>query len=78
MPKPKAHASTITVAESPRKKNFRLYQSKIDRAREILGTKTETETIEKALDLVVFRNGLVKGVRAMRETGLVNVFDDYE
>ncbi len=36
------------------RKNLRLTQKKIDRAKEILGTSTETETIEQALDLVAF------------------------
>jgi hypothetical protein len=65
-------------AEAPRKKNLRLHQSKIDEAREILGTATETETIEAALDLVVFRKELAEGVRAMRGTKLVNLFDEAE
>ena len=34
------------------RKNLGLSQAKIDRAKRILGTKTETETIEQALDLV--------------------------
>lgn len=58
------------------KKNFRLHQAKIDRARELLGTKTETETVEMALDLVVFRDELIKGVRAMRGTKLERVLND--
>lgn len=61
-------------AESPKKKNLRLHQSKIDEARAILGTSTETETIEAALDLVVFRKELTEGVRAMRGANLVNLF----
>lgn len=36
-----------------RHKHLRLDQSKIDRARKILGASTETEAIEKSLDLVV-------------------------
>jgi hypothetical protein len=60
----------------PRKKNLRLHQSKIDEAREILGTKTETETIETALDLVVFRKELLDGVRAMRGANLLNLFGE--
>lgn len=62
--------------EPARKKNVRLHQSKIDAARAILGTTTETETIEAALDLVVFRSELVEGVRAMRGANLVNLFDE--
>lgn len=61
---------------SPRKKNIRLHQWKIDEAKAILGTETETETIETALDLVVFRDELVRGVRAMRGARLENLFED--
>jgi hypothetical protein len=45
------------------RKNLRLSQTKIDRAKKILGTTTETETIEQALDLVAFREEVVKGIR---------------
>ena len=62
------------AGEAPRKKNLRLHQSKIDEAKRILGTATETETIEAALDLVVFRKELVDGVRAMRGANLVKLF----
>jgi hypothetical protein len=64
------------ASESPKKKNLRLHQSKIDEAKAILGTATETETIEAALDLVVFRKELVEGVRAMRGAQLVDLFHD--
>ncbi len=47
------------------RKNIRLDQHTLDVARHILGAKTETETIRKALDLVAFRKELVDGVRAM-------------
>lgn len=62
------------AAEPARRKNLRLTQSKIDEAREVLGTATETETIEAALDLVVFRKELVEGIRAMRGAELEDVF----
>lgn len=48
------------------RKNFRLPQSKLDVARQILGTKTETETIERALDLVAFGERLAKGTEEAR------------
>lgn len=60
--------------EPARKKNIRLQQWKIDEAREVLGTSTETETIEAALDLVVFRKELVDGIRAMQGAALEDVF----
>lgn len=51
------------------RKNVRLSQRKIDRAKRILGTCTETETIEQALDLVAFREEVVRGIRRIAETG---------
>lgn len=68
--------SSSDLPEAPRKKNYRLRQSKIDRAMEILGTSTETETIEQALDMIALRDRLVAGVRNMRGAGLVDIFAD--
>jgi len=64
------------ATEIPRRKNMRLHQSKIDRAREVLGTRTETETIERALDLVAFREAVLGGFDKMYGSGLVNVMDE--
>jgi hypothetical protein len=50
------------------RKNVRLDQHSLDAARRILGVKTETEAIARALDLVIFRKELVDGVRAMYGT----------
>jgi hypothetical protein len=58
------------------RKNYRLHQAKIDRAREILGTTTETETIERALDLVAFGEQLRHGADALRGTKLADVFGE--
>jgi hypothetical protein len=58
------------------RKNLRLNQAKLDRARRILGTKTETETVDQALDLVAFRNEVMDGVR--RLAGAKNVRDVLE
>ena len=60
--------------EPLKRKNYRLPQSKIDRVREILGTETETETIERALDLVAFGEQLQAGVDRMRGKHLVDIF----
>ncbi len=46
-------------------KTYRLNPGKVAAAQRILGTPTATETIEAALDMVVFRNELVAGTRAM-------------
>lgn len=45
------------------RKNMRLRQDLIDRAKRILGTKTETETVEQALELVAFRREVSDGIR---------------
>ena len=61
------------------RKNLRLTQSKINKAKKILGTKTETETIEQALDLVVFRKEVLEGIDRIAGTGGVqNVFGEDE
>jgi hypothetical protein len=62
--------------EVPRKKNFRLRQSEIDRAMKILGTRTETETIEQALQMIAFQQEMLDAVDAMYGAGVVNVFDE--
>ncbi len=53
------------------RKNVRLTQGKIDRARKILGTKTETETIEEALDLVAYRQEVVAGIERIAGSGAI-------
>ena len=52
--------------ELPKRKNYRLQQSKLDAARRVLGTTTETETIDRALDLVVFGERLASGTARAR------------
>jgi hypothetical protein len=44
---------------------FRLTPDKVAAAQRILGTATATETIETALDMIVFRKKLVTGTAAM-------------
>lgn len=61
------------------RKNLRLTQEKIDRAREILGTETETETVEQALDLVAFRSEVLKGIEDLADSKLLrDVYDPGE
>jgi hypothetical protein len=54
------------------RKNMRLRQDLIDRARKILGTRTETETVEQALEMVAFREEVVEGILAMAGTHAVD------
>jgi predicted nucleic acid-binding protein len=55
-----------TRSGARKRKNYRLPQSKLDAARRVLGTTTETETIEQALDLVVFGDRLASGTARAR------------
>lgn len=62
--------------EAPKRKNYRLRQSKLDAAREVLGTRTETETIEQALDLVAFGERLASGTERARGRPWSDVFGE--
>jgi hypothetical protein len=46
-------------------RTYRLPIAKIEAAQRALGAPTATETIERALDLVVFQQKLIRGTRAM-------------
>ena len=61
----------MTRSEKTVRKNMRISQDKLDRAREILGTRTETETVETALDLVAFRREVLDGVLELAGSNLV-------
>ncbi len=63
---------TARVAERKVPKTYRLNPNKVAAAQRILGTPTATETIEAALDLVVFRRELVAGTRALRGVELTS------
>lgn len=52
-----------TSGKVPR--TYRLAPEKVASAQRILGARTATETIETALDMVVFRRDLVRGTAAM-------------
>jgi hypothetical protein len=56
-----------TVAARDRKvsRTYRLAPGKVAAAQRALGAATATETIETALDLILFRQDLVRGTRAM-------------
>lgn len=59
------------------RKNMRLRQGLIDRARKILGTQSETETVEQALELVAFRREVTDGIRKMAGThSMRDIFAD--
>ena len=55
-----------TSREQRISRTYRLPLSKLAAAQRALGAATATETIERALDLVVFQRALVDGTRAMK------------
>ena len=53
------------------RKNIEIDQLKLDRARAILGAKTETDTVDAALDLIAFQGEVLSGIdRLVRAGGL--------
>ena len=52
-----------------KRKNYYLDERKIRRARAILGAKTETEAIDAALSLVVFRKEIIKSLEKVAGKG---------
>lgn len=60
------------------RKNIIMDQRKLDAARRTLGVETETEAIDIALDLVAFREELVRGIAAVRRVGGIrDVFEKH-
>ncbi len=46
-----------------KRKNYYLDEVKIKKVQKILGTKTETEALNKAMDIVVFRTELLESLK---------------
>jgi hypothetical protein len=58
-----------------RHKHVQLDQGKLDRAKRVLGARTDTETLDRALDLVVMEADINRALRAARgKTSLRRVF----
>ena len=72
---PKATAA-IRVSEAKVAKSYRLSPARIARAQKILGTPTATATIEEALDMIVFRQELLDGTRAIAGLEITTAFPD--
>lgn len=62
--RPRIKRAALASAKVPR--TYRLAPAKLARAQKILGAATATETIETALDMIVFRRDLLDGTRSMR------------
>ncbi len=53
-------------------RTYRLPSSKLRSAQQALGASTATETIERAPDLVVFQQALIRGTKAMLGVPIVS------
>ena len=59
------------------RKNLHIDQRKLDIARRTLGVKTETETVDAALDAISLRKELSVGIRKVRAAGgLKDIYRD--
>jgi Arc/MetJ family transcription regulator len=52
-----------------KRKNYYLDEAKIKRVQRILGTKTETETLNKAMDIIMFRTELLESLKKVSGKG---------
>jgi Arc/MetJ family transcription regulator len=60
-----------------KRKNLNIDQNKLDRVVELLGVSTETEAVDLALEMLLFREELIAGVGAIGGTGAIeNFFDE--
>jgi hypothetical protein len=62
------------VNMSVRHKHLKLDQSKIDKARRLFGAKTEQETIERALDIVIAEEPILRAHRKIKNVGGLSDF----
>jgi hypothetical protein len=58
-------ATEESMASRIRRKNYRIDVVKLERTKRVLGTRTETETIHRALDLVVDEVALARALRTL-------------
>jgi Arc/MetJ family transcription regulator len=58
--------------EGGRRKTLRLDQALLDRARQALGVRTETEAVTRALQAVVRRQQQVEGLRLLASLGPID------
>jgi len=52
-----------------KRKNYYLDEAKIKRVQKILGAKTETDTLNKALDIIMFRTELLESLKKVSGKG---------
>jgi predicted kinase len=68
-------SEAIGVKRNLLRKNYRLDVAKLRRAQKRLGTRTETETIHKALDLAADEVELAEALKALLDKGRGHILD---
>ena len=63
------------MARAVKRKNYYLDEKTIKQAQQILGTKTETETVQKALELVVNEARLAQALKNLLKKGKGHIYD---
>jgi hypothetical protein len=64
-----------SVNMAVRHKHLKLEQTKLDRAKRLLGVKTEQETVERALDVLLGEEPILRAHRRVKGAGgFVDVF----
>jgi hypothetical protein len=80
MTTPRGSVSARRLGRPPRgwvRKNLHIDQRKLNVARKALGAKTETETVDAALDAIAFRQEISEGIRRLRSAGgLRDIYQD--
>lgn len=72
MANPNAGSAVVRLGRPPRgwvRKNLHIDQRKLDAARKALGVRTETETVDAALDAIALRKELSRGIQRVRAAG---------
>ncbi len=54
---------------SIKRKNYYLDEVKIKKVQKILGTRTETETLNKAMDIIMFRSEILESLKKILGKG---------
>jgi hypothetical protein len=72
MPAKTKRASSRAHVRVILKKTLLLDQTLLDRAKDLLGARTETDTVTQALETVVRREQQIAGVRALSELGPID------
>lgn len=62
-----------------KRKNLNVDQAKLDRLLALLGSGTETEVVDQALDLLLFQEEAMAGLRKLAGRGheIENLFDEH-